>query len=88
MKQAKLLYVDDEIINLQILEINFKEKYQVFTAQNALDGLEIINENPDISVVISDMRMPLISGIEFIKMARAKYPKISYYILTGFDINE
>ena len=83
----KILYVDDEEINLQLFEINMGERYHVFTADSASAGIEILATDNDIAVVISDMKMPQMNGIEFIKMAREKYPAISYYILTGFDIN-
>ncbi len=88
MNNTKVLYVDDEVINLQLMEINLKRNFQIFTADSAREGLKIIDANTDIKVVISDMKMPNINGIEFIKMAKEKHPEIRYYILTGYDIND
>ena len=83
-----LLYVDDEILNLTLFKHNFKKNYNVLTAESGEDGLKILKENQDISVVISDMKMPGINGVEFVRKAKNNFPDISYYILTGFDIND
>jgi YesN/AraC family two-component response regulator len=53
-----------------------------------MKGLEILNEIPEIKVVISDMKMPSMNGIEFIKKAKESHPNIKFYILTGFEITE
>jgi len=83
-----ILYVDDEEINLMLFEINFKEKYHVIGTDSPEKGLQILKDNPEISVVISDMRMPVMNGIQFIKKAKKKFPKICYFILTGYDITD
>ena len=87
-RKPKILYVDDEFINLQLFKINFDNKYEVFTAENGITGLEVLDNNPDIVVVISDMKMPIMTGLEFIQKAKVKYPNIKYYILTGYDITD
>lgn len=84
----KILYVDDEPINLKLFELNFKNKYKVLTALSGFEGLDILKSNQDTSVVISDMKMPGMNGIEFIKEAKKRHPSINFYILTGFDITE
>ncbi len=84
-----ILYVDDEDINLFLFNANFKKKFNIITAKSGKEALEKLDIHSDsIIVVISDMRMPLMSGIEFIQKAKAKYNNIHYYILTGFDYNE
>jgi len=86
--KANILYVDDEFINLQLFEINFRKKYQVTTALDGIKGLEILEANPEILIVVSDMRMPKMNGIEFIKLAKEKFPHKHFFILTGFEITE
>lgn len=86
--KISLLYVDDEPINLTLFTINFKAKYNVFTALDGYKGLEMLKEFPGISIVISDMKMPGINGIEFITIAKKDFPVLTYFILTGFDITD
>lgn len=89
MNRPKILYVDDEPINLMLFEANLEKKYHVLTAVNGTDGLEMISRNNDIRVVISDMRMPVMNGIEFVKKARQSFETICcYYILTGYDVSD
>lgn len=88
MSKTKILYVDDESINLMLFEANLKKKYQVLTAMDGLSGLELISKNNDIKAVISDMKMPAMNGLEFVAKAIRLLPDIYYYILTGFEITE
>ena len=83
-----LLYVDDEPINLTVFELNFRKKYNVITASSGEKGLLELEKNDDIIIVISDMKMPGMNGIEFIKKAKNSFPNISFFILTGFDITD
>jgi len=83
-----VLYVDDEPINLMLFSINFKGKFNVITAESGKAGLEILRKNQNINVLISDMRMPGMNGIDFIRQAKVDFPTIICFILTGFDITE
>lgn len=88
-KDIKILYVDDEESNLFLFKVNFDSKYPVFTASSGPQGLrELETHHDEIIVVISDMRMPSMNGVEFIRKAREKYENIVYFILTGYDYNE
>lgn len=86
--KPKVLYVDDEKINLLLFKVNFEDQYEVFTAVDGFNGLSILDENPEIVIVFSDMKMPGMNGLEFINGAKEKYPNKKYYILTGFDITD
>lgn len=87
-EKRTLLYVDDEPINLKLFSINFQNKYHVLTAGSGFEGLTILKSAPETQVVISDMKMPGMNGIEFIRKAKKEFPHMSYFILTGFDITE
>ena len=87
-EKPKILYVDDEPMNLMLFEINLRKSYQVVTADNAIQGLELLDKHNDLRVVISDMRMPQMTGMDFIRKAKKIHPEIAYYILTGYDITE
>lgn len=87
--QITILYVDDEDINLLVFEKNFERQFSVMTAQSGVDGLTHLHQYADeIDVVVSDMKMPAMNGVEFIRKAREKYPTLSYFILSGFQYNE
>ena len=84
-----ILYLDDEEVNLFIFKANFKNKFNVITSDDPRKALEELKQHKDeIIVVISDMRMPVMNGLEFIEKARKIHDNIFYYILTGFDYNE
>ena len=85
-KKVKILYVDDEPVNLMLFEINFSKDYIILTAENGFSGLEKLDTNPETLIIISDMKMPNMNGIEFIKKAKEKYPDKKFYILTGYEI--
>ncbi|PLX11480.1 MAG: response regulator [Marinilabiliales bacterium] len=85
-ERIKLLYVDDEPTNLILFEHNFNKHFDIITAESGKQGLEILKKNPQTKVVISDMRMPEMSGLEFIKTAKGEFPTKKYYILTGYEI--
>ena len=85
-KLITILYVDDEPINLMLFDRMFHKKYNVLTAESGFLGLEVLQKNPDVKVILSDMKMPGMSGIEFIRKAKETYPDILFYILTGYEI--
>ncbi|MDP3462077.1 MAG: response regulator [Bacteroidales bacterium] len=86
IRKKKILYVDDEKINVQLFQINFSNSFEVLISCSGMDGLLLLDKNLDTEVVISDMKMPEMNGLEFIGKAKGKYPNKRYYILTGFDI--
>ena len=87
-KKTVILYVDDEEINLKMFELNFSKGFEVYTTKNPLDALEILNKQKNITVVVSDMRMPHLNGIEFIRKAKQRFSGIKYFLLTGYEISE
>jgi response regulator RpfG family c-di-GMP phosphodiesterase len=87
-EKTLILYVDDEFLNLKLFEVKFGSKYHILTAENGYKGLELLDKFPNIKIVISDMKMPEMNGIDFTIRAREKYPELNYYILTGYEIND
>ncbi len=84
-EKASVLYVDDEPVNLLLFKRIFKQEYNVFTADSGSEGLKILHLEKDIKVVVSDMKMPEMDGIEFITLANQAFTDISFFIFTGFD---
>jgi two-component system response regulator (stage 0 sporulation protein F) len=85
-EKPKILYVDDEIVNLELFVRMFQRKYEVATGLSGAEGLEMLAADPNIQLVISDMRMPGLTGLEFIRRAKAHHPQLPFFILTGFAI--
>lgn len=79
----KILYIDDEIENLSGFKYSFRKSYEVFTALSAEDGLKILAEE-DIKVILSDQRMPKISGTQLLKKVAKEYPDVYRIILTAY----
>jgi len=88
-KNITVLYVDDEKDNLFVFKANFNRKFEVITSISPMEALDELEEHHNqIIVVISDMRMPVMNGLEFIKIAKARYNKIFYCILTGYGYDD
>ena len=87
--QGRVLVVDDEAANRELIsDILADEGYDVVTAQDGLDALnQLAVPLPD--VIISDLRMPRMSGVEFLAVVRRKYPDVPLIAISGeFEGNE
>lgn len=80
--------IDDEPINLMILKRVLDKKYKVLTAESGPQALEILRKDPEIKLVITDMRMPGMSGLEFIREANKQFSGKTYFMLSGYDLTE
>lgn len=85
---VQILYVDDEPINLMLFKVNFQDSFTIHTTDSGESGLQILRLHPEIKAVISDMKMPGMNGVEFISTAKAEFPDLSCFILTGFDFSQ
>jgi len=83
-KNASILYIDDEEANLRIFKINFRRYYTVFTTTQIGEAREILKNNP-ISLIITDQKMPEMTGTEFLKSIIHLYPNTIRIVLTGFS---
>lgn len=83
-----ILYVDDEEGNLEVFEACFSKEFKVFTALSGAAGIELVAQN-DFDIIISDQRMPVMLGTEFLAHVRATAPLATRILLTGFsDVEE
>lgn len=79
----KLLIVDDEPANLRTLHRLFREDYEVITANSGAEALELLNKH-DFALLITDQRMPGMTGIELLKSTVSVRPRMVRIILTGY----
>ncbi len=81
--KPRVLCVDDEPQILDGLTLHLRKNYQLFTATRAADALRIMESEPPMAVVISDMRMPGMDGATFLAEVRARWPEVVRMLLTG-----
>ena len=86
MKDKTILYVDDEEINLRLFKATFRRDYNILTATSAKEGLEKLAKNT-VDLVITDQRMPEVTGVEFLSKVQAIYPHIppGRLIISGYS---
>ena len=86
-KNINVLYIDDEINNLNSFKASFRRDFTVFTAESAEEGRKIL-EQETIHVILSDQRMPKTTGIEFFQSILQTHPDPIRILITGYtDIN-
>ncbi len=81
--KINVLYLDDEENNLFSFKATFRFKYNVFTALTGAEALDIIRNN-DIEVIITDQRMPEMTGVEFLEKVIKIKPEPMRILLTGY----
>ncbi|PWU14615.1 MAG: hybrid sensor histidine kinase/response regulator [Bdellovibrio sp.] len=85
MLKQTIFCVDDENDNLDALERIFRAKYKVLRALSGAEALQILDQYPDpIAVIITDQRMPQMTGVEFLEKSLAKRPDSIRILLTGY----
>jgi response regulator RpfG family c-di-GMP phosphodiesterase len=84
-----ILYVDDEEVNLRVFKNTFRRDFNIFLAGSAKEGIEILEKNT-VDIVITDQRMPAVTGVEFLKQVHHMFPSIppNRLILSGFAKDE
>ena len=83
-KKRSLLLVDDEENILSSLTRLFRrEGYTIFRANSAKEGIEVLKENT-VGVIVSDQRMPEMTGVEFLSKVKAMYPDTIRIVLSGY----
>ncbi len=89
VSKPKLLVVDDEPDNLDLLYRTFHREFKVLRAESGPEALQILAEQGEVAVIISDQRMPSMSGTEFLSLTATQYPDIIRIILTGYtDVDD
>jgi len=83
-KKLEVLCVDDEPQVLEGLRLHLKQHYVVHLAASGAEGLELLRDNGNIGVIVSDMRMPVMDGAKFLKSAQAAAPEAVRMLLTGY----
>jgi len=81
--KVSVLYVDDEENNLISFRATFRLKYKIYTASSGIDAIQIVKEKP-IDIIITDQRMPQMTGVEFLEEVIKVNPGPMRILLTGY----
>ena len=85
-KKFNLLYVDDEKSNLNVFKIAFKKQFNIITAANGVEALEVLDSGQsDIHVLVTDQRMPKMTGLELLERVTEKYPEIIKLVISEYS---
>ena len=80
-----VLYVDDEPINLRVFEANFKQRFRVVTCGSGAETLERLRTLGEVAVLVSDQRMPGMTGVELLEKARELLPDAQRMVVTAYS---
>jgi len=83
--KLKLMVVDDERDNLDLLYRTFRREFQVFRADSPSNAMNILNTEGEMAVIISDQSMPEMTGIEFLSRVTHLFPDTIRILLTGYS---
>jgi len=81
-RPAVLIVDDEEDIRYSFMD-RFEDLYRVFAARDGAQALEILRREPDLSAVVTDVRMPVMSGLELIRNGRAINPDVGFIVVSG-----
>ena len=77
-----ILYIDDEVNNLEVFKAAFRHEFNVITAESAKAGLYLLKQTT-VHLVIADYKMPEMNGIDFFKAIMNDFPDINRILLTA-----
>lgn len=81
--RIRVLFVDDEEGNLKAFRSTFRRDWEVFIAASGPEALELL-ERESVHIIVSDQRMPGMTGSEFLAIARKRFPQVMRMLLTGY----
>ncbi len=76
---------DDDLVRESVVAILEDVCDEVYQASDGLEGLAVLNEHPDIAVVVTDIAMPRLDGIGFADQARRMHPNLKVLFVSGLQ---
>ena len=83
-EKLKMLIVDDEPDNLDLLYRTFRLDFQVLRSESAISALALLEKHGEVAIIISDQRMPEMLGTEFLSLAAERFPDTIRIVLTAY----
>ncbi|TAN38963.1 MAG: sigma-54-dependent Fis family transcriptional regulator [Nitrospirae bacterium] len=85
MSKGRILVIDDEdIVRMSCSRTLSPEGYEVKLVKNGFDGFALLEEEP-FDLVLTDLKMPEIDGIEILRRIKEKWPAVEVIIITGYQ---
>ncbi|WP_298740706.1 hybrid sensor histidine kinase/response regulator [uncultured Chitinophaga sp.] len=81
--RIRILYIDDEVHNLNAFRASFRRSYEIYTANSAQEG-KLLLKSVDVHIIIADQKMPVTTGVEFFYEIREVLPDPIRILLTGY----
>ncbi len=82
---TKILIVDDERVVRHVCQLSLEQDlYTILVADNGIKAMELLRSEPDIAIVLSDFKMPGMTGFELLNAIKRDFPHIEVIIMTGF----
>ncbi len=82
-KKHPVLYVDDEELALQTFRVQFCNDFTIYTAKTTEEAIQVLSEE-EIAVMITDQRMPRISGVELLRQVMSTHPDVVRILITAY----
>lgn len=87
--QCVILLVDDEpLVRMGVALLLEELDYSVLQASTAAQALDLLSENPDVGILMTDFRMPDCDGLEMIARAKEVSPSIKAILMTGYSADD
>lgn len=83
-KSSKVLIVDDEEGIRESLKLILSDHYDLVLTDSGAQALRCLEKDPSISLVLLDIKMPKINGLEVLQVIKAKHPRVSIIMVTGY----
>lgn len=82
-QKTTILIVDDEVRSLESLERILEDDFNILTAENTIEAEKIL-QTEWVQIILCDQRLPGLTGVEFLKLVRHKWPNIVRMIISGY----
>ena len=85
----RILVVDDNAdLAASIVAMLKVHNYSAFAAVDVAKALEVLDDDPSIGMVLSDVRMPSVDGLDFFRVLRHRFPSLPVVLMTGMPISD
>ncbi len=86
-REYPVLYVDDEVENLEVFEAQFEEEFTVLCASSGQSALELM-ERRKVAILLADQRMPVMPGVELCELVGRRFPEVLRILVTAYSSHE